>query len=206
MPAEQALIPEISDSELMVRLANGDDFALNALMDRWSQRLAAFLYKMTGQRDAALDLAQETFVKLYQARERYRPGGNFSTYLFTIATNLTRNHSRWKRRHPTVSIDATDEDCRSILRETVDPNANPQQAVEAAEKFRAIRDAFISLPTDLREAMTLFVDEGMGYAEIAKVSQCSVKAVETRIYRARQLLKEHLKDLREFRSGISGAK
>jgi RNA polymerase sigma-70 factor (ECF subfamily) len=196
MPAEQAAIPEVFDSDLMMRLASGDDFALNALIDLWSQRLAAFLYKMTGQRDAALDLAQETFVKLYQARERYRPGGNFSTYLFTIASNLARNHTRWKGRHPTVSIDATDEDCRTILPEAVDPNGNPEEAAEAGEKFRAIHDAFISLPPDLREAMTLFVYEGMGYAEIATVCQCSVKAVETRIYRARQLLKEQLKDLR----------
>lgn len=196
MPAEQAAIPEVSDPDLMVRLIDGDDFALNALMDRWSRRLAAFLYKMTGQRDAALDLAQETFVKLYQARERYRPGGNFSTYLFTIAANLARNHSRWRGRHPMVSIDATNDGCRAILTETADPNENPEEAAEAAEKFRAIHDAFVSLPPDLREAMTLFVYEGMGYAEIATVSQCSAKAVETRIYRARQILKERLKDLR----------
>jgi len=196
MPAEQAAIPEVSDPDLMVRLANGDDFALNALMDRWSQRLAAFLYKMTGDRDGALDLAQETFVKLYQARGRYRPGGNFSTYLFTIASNLARNHTRWKCRHPTVSIDATDEDCRTIFPETVDPDENPEEAAETGEKFRAIHDAFVSLPPDLREAMTLFVYEGMGYAEIANVSECSVKAVETRIYRARQILKEQLRDWR----------
>ena len=88
MPAEQAAIPEVSDLDLMVRLIDGDDFALNALMDRWSQRLVAFLYKMTGQRDAALDLAQETFVRLYQARERYRPGGNFSTYLFRLFSRI----------------------------------------------------------------------------------------------------------------------
>src|SRR5688572_13207869 len=99
---------EASDPELMARLSAGDDLALNALMDRWGGRVAGFLHKMTGQHEAAADLAQETFVKLYQARGRYRPSGNFSTYLFAIASNLARNHARWKSRHPTVSIDAAD--------------------------------------------------------------------------------------------------
>ena len=196
MPAEEAPVPEVSDSELMERLANGDDFALNALMDRWANRVTAFLYKTTGQREASVDLAQETFVKLYQARERYQSSGTFSTYLFAIASNLAKNHLRWKSRHPTVSMDAADENSGSSLPEAVDSNCNPVEAAEAGEKFRVIHDAFLSLPHDLREAMSLFIYEGMGYAEIATVSGCSLKAVETRIYRARQLLKEQLMDLR----------
>ncbi len=183
---------ETSDSELMAQMAGGDDLALNALMDRWSKRVAAFLYKMTGQRETAVDLAQETFVKLYQARDRYRPTGTFSTYLFAIATNLARNHARWKGRHPTVSMDATTDDSESAVPELTDSRQTPREAVQAAEKFRAVHDAFILLPPDLREAMTLFIYEGMGYAEIAAVSGCSQKAVETRIYRARQILKERL--------------
>lgn len=186
---------EASDPELMARLAGGDDLALNALMDRWSERVAAFLYKMTGQRAAAVDLAQETFVKLYQARERYRPSGNFSTYLFAIASNLARNHARWKVRHPTVSMDAVQEDGRSVLPEIADVKQTPDEAARSAEKFRAVHEAFLSLSPDLREAMTLFAYEGLGYAEIAGISQCSPKAVETRIYRARQILKERLHEL-----------
>ena len=166
---------DASEPELMSRLARGDDLALNTLMDRWGDRVASFLYKMTGSRDAAVDLAQETFVKLYQARDRYRPGGNFSTYLFAIAANLARNHA--------------------TVPELADPNQTPEEAARSAEKIRAVHDAFLCLPPDLREAMTLFAYEGMGYAEIATVSQCSSKAVETRIYRARQLLRDQLKGL-----------
>ncbi len=180
------------DSELMSRLAAGDDLALNELMDRWSERVAAFLYKMTGQREAALDLGQETFVRLYQARERYRPSGNFSTYLFAIASNLARNNARWKMRHPTVSMDAVEDDGTSVLPDIADPKPTPDEAARSAEKFRAVHEAFLCLPPDLREAMTLFIYEGLGYTEIAGISQCSPKAVETRIYRARQILKERL--------------
>lgn len=183
---------EATDPELMARLAAGDDLALNGLMDRWSARLAAFLYKMTGQRESAADLAQETFVRLYQARTRYRPSGNFSTYLFGIASNLARNHARWKARHPAVSLDAVKEDGSAFLDGIADGNRTPEESAEAAERIRAVHEAFLCLPPDLREAMMLFVYEGMGYAEIASVSQCSPKAVETRIYRARQILKERL--------------
>lgn len=186
---------EVSDPELMSRLAGGDDLALNVLMDRWSGRVAAFLHRMTGNRDTAVDLAQETFVKLYQARERYRPSGNFSSYLFGIAANLARNHARWVARHPTLSLDATADDGGATVPEVSDPDHTPLEAAQAREKTRAIQQALLRLPPDLREAMTLFIYEGMGYAEIAAVGQCSPKAVETRIYRARQLLREELKEV-----------
>ncbi len=189
-------VDETPDVELMLRLAGGDDFALNALMDRWASRVTAFLFKMTGQHETSGDLAQETFIKLYQARDRYKPRAGFSTYLFSIAANLARNHARWKGRHPTLSMDAASEDGGWKIPELVDPGRTPEEVARANEKTRAVHDAFLTLPTDLREAMSLFIYEEMSYAEIALISQCSPKAVETRIYRARQVLKEQLQDLR----------
>jgi len=183
------------DSELMRQLAAGEDLALNALMSRWSDRVAAFLFRMTGQRDAAVDLAQETFVKLYQARHRYRPQGRFSTWLFAIAANLARNHARWKSRHPTVSMDAAGPDGSEPFPEPSDPGQSPAEAALAREKSAAVNDALLALPLDLREALNLFVHEEMSYAQIAELADCSAKAVETRIYRARLILKEQLKDL-----------
>ncbi|MES2474451.1 MAG: RNA polymerase sigma factor [Verrucomicrobiota bacterium] len=186
---------EPTDSELMKDLANGNDLALNSLMDSWGGRVAAFLNRMTRDQTAALDLSQETFVKLYQARDRYRPTENFSTYLFSIAGNLARNHARWKARHPALSLDAAMQEGDPAFAETADPHPTPGEAAETAEATRAIEEAFLRLPPDLREAMTLFVHEGMGYADIAAVAGCSKKAVETRIYRARQILKEELKSI-----------
>lgn len=183
------------DSELMSRLAAGDDLALNALMERWSGRVSAFLFRMTGRREVAMDLAQETFVKLYQARARYRPQGGFSTYLFAIAANLARNHARWMARHPTVSLDATDPDGADTFPEPADPGHTPGEAALAREQAAAVQRAMLALPPDLREALTLFAHQGLGYAEIARLAGCSSKAVETRIYRARQLLKQQLSGL-----------
>ena len=110
---------EVTDSELMQCLAGGDDLALNALMQRWRERLASFLYKMTGNVESAADLTQETFVKLYQVRNRYRPDGKFSSFLFAIGVNLARNHARWKSRHPTISLDEARDDCLLYTSTTV---------------------------------------------------------------------------------------
>lgn len=187
---------EDSDSELMSRLAAGDDLALNVLMDRWSTRVSSFLFRMTGQRDIALDLAQETFVKLYQARGRYKPQGGFSTWLFAIAANLARNHARWKRRHPTVSMEETSNGGLDCHEETAHDGRTPGELAQARETAAAVNRAVLELPHELREALTLFVHEGLGYSEIANLAGCSEKAVETRIYRARQILKDKLKELR----------
>lgn len=184
----------VSDDELMIRLAKGEDPALNELMDRWGGRVAAFLHRMTGQRETGADLAQETFVKLYQFSARYQAGGNFSSYLFSIAANLARNHARWKSRHPTVAMDAAPDEDAGGWGGLRAPGKAPDEAAQSAEKCRAVHAALLRLPADLREAMSLFVEDGLGYAEIATVAQCSHKAVETRIYRARQILREQLSE------------
>ena len=183
---------EATDAELMHRLAGGDDLALNALMGRWKTRVVSFLYKMTGHAATAEDLAHDTFVKLYQTRHRYRLDAKLSTYLFAIANNLARNHARWKLRHPTVALDQDPEDAARLI-ESVDPGQTPDEAAVSAERSKAIHHAFGELPADLREAMTLFIYEAMSYAEISHVVGCSPKAAETRIYRARQILKDRLK-------------
>jgi RNA polymerase sigma-70 factor, ECF subfamily len=154
--------------------------------------VTSFIFKMTGSNALANDLAQETFVKLYQARARYEVKGSFSSYLFGIATNLVKNHRRWQMRHPMISLDDPDFDAQGTPDcSTSDPN-DPRTSVEKRETLRAILEAIFSLPVDLREAITLFVDEELSYSEIARIVGCTPKAVETRIYRARQMLKSRL--------------
>jgi RNA polymerase sigma-70 factor, ECF subfamily len=187
---------DIPDSELMTRLARGENDALDTLMRRWGDRIIAFLYRMTGRRDVAADLAQETFVRLYQARSRYKPSGNFSTWLFSIATNLGRNHARWLHRHPTVSIEDGEGDRRFAIAETADTSHRPDGMAVGNEISREVNQAIMDLPLDLREALTIFVHQDLGYVEISNILGCSTKAVETRIYRARQILKKRLGHLR----------
>jgi RNA polymerase sigma-70 factor (ECF subfamily) len=178
-----------ADVRLMQRLAQGDDLALNELMTRWRQRVAAFLLRMVGDHATAMDLTQECFVRLYGSRQRYQPAAAFSTYLFHIAANLARSHARWQGRHPTVQL--TDDE-GLLIHEPDDPGLSPDEAAILREKTAMVKAAIGKLPAELREALLLFTLEDMSHAEIAVTLGCSVKAVETRIYRARQALKDAL--------------
>ena len=106
---------EDSDVLAMSRLREGDDLALNDIMDRWQSRLTGYLIRFTGSEAMAVDLAQETFVRVYGNRFRYRPSGAFSTWLFAIASNLARHHIRWQLRHPTISLDAPADTSGSLF-------------------------------------------------------------------------------------------
>ena len=180
---------DATDSALMSRLAAGDDLALNILMTRWSGRVVGFIYRMTGRHETAVDLAQETFVKLYQARTRYRPQDSFSTYLFAIAVNLARNRLRWWRRRPTVELQEWSAAEGAGTEETREAGAS---ALERAERAAAVQAAIAALPRELREAIVLFEYERLSQAEIAAIVGVTSKAVETRIYRAREKLRAAL--------------
>lgn len=184
---------EDPDVVSMSRLREGDDLALNEIMDRWQRRVTSYLLRLTGNEAVAIDLAQETFVRVYQSRIRYRPTGAFSTWLFAIASNLARHHIRWKLRHPAISIDAPAPGAHHFVSETLptsDPD--PRACLEKDERAEAVRAAVSELPSDLREALILFEYEDMSYDQIAKIQGCSPKAVETRLYRARGILRKRL--------------
>ena len=177
--------PSCADADCMARLCAGDDLALNALMDRWQKPLATFLFRHTGNEAAAIDLAQETFVRVYENRHAFR-GGTFSAWLFSIAVNLCKNHARWQARHPTVALDA------QAAGAIPSPSASPGAQAASAELASAVRDAVQSLPHDLKTVTLLFEYQEQSHAEIAAALGCTPKAVETRLYRARQLLRERL--------------
>jgi RNA polymerase sigma-70 factor (ECF subfamily) len=175
-------------AEWMRRLQAGDEGALNALMHRWQKPLVAFAQRYTGSWEDACDVAQETFVRVYENRGRYRPRARFSTWLFTIAANLCRNQVRWRARHPTVPLLTLDQA----------PSAAQSWAVFGSDNALsndvagAVREYVQALPHDLKTVILLFEYEEFSQGEIARILGCSVKAVESRLYRARRLLKERL--------------
>jgi RNA polymerase sigma-70 factor (ECF subfamily) len=171
------------DRGSMARLAVGEDLALNEIMERWKTRLVAFLYRLTGNEASSLELAEETFVRVYQNRTKFRPDANFSSWLFGIAANLGRNHLRWQRRHPTLPLDAADE---------VTMEGDPGTTAQSRERETAVRSAIAKLPADLKESLILSEYEQLPHAEIAAIAGCSVKAVERRISHARELLRKEL--------------
>ena len=180
-----------ADVEAMQRLQAGEDSALNEIMGRWKQPLASYLLRQLGSHEDAVDLTMETFVRVYASRHRYSPSARFARWIFTIATNLARNHVRWKERHPEGTLVA-DEDEASPLEHLADDAPGAAQQLEAKERATAVRKAITELPPDLRTAVLLFEYEGLSHAEIAVVEGCTAKAIETRLYRARQSLEQKL--------------
>ena len=185
---------DASDRAAMVRLASGDDQALTELMDRHATAVFHFLCRMLGNEDNANDLAQETFVRVYRARDSFRPEQRFSAWLFTIAANLARNHLRWRARHPSLSLDAEDADTGQSIGDSLPaPDGDPSDAAAASEQAVTVRRAVAQLPADLREAIVLCEWEDLSIAEAAAILETTPKAVESRLYRARQILRERLK-------------
>jgi RNA polymerase sigma-70 factor (ECF subfamily) len=179
-----------SDEILMGALAAGDDSALNPLMDRWQAPLRRFLYRYTQNEHDALDLAQEAFVRVYQHRARFRAGARFSTWMFQIALNLARSRARWQKRHPTDSLDSESETPNPKTQ--ISMEASPADRAVAVERAATVRRAVAELPPELREAVLLFEYEDKSHAEIATMVGATPKAVETRLYRARQQLRKAL--------------
>lgn len=183
-----------ADTEWMLRLQAGDDTALNRLMSQWQTPLVRFIYRYIGNHDEALDLAQETFVRVYQNRHAYRPKAKFSSWLFTIASNLCRNYKRWEHRHPTVSM--ISEDGETDASDSYPcPGRTPRDSAAHNDMAARVRACVQALPHDLKTVVLLFEYEELSYEEIASVLGCSSKAVETRLYRARKALKEQLEGL-----------
>ncbi len=130
-------------------------------------------------------------MRVFESRHRYKASAKFSTWLFTIASNLCRNFFRWQTRHPTVPLPAETDD-NLAERATADRAVSPAEAAEQRERAEAVRKHIHALPHDLKSAILLFEYEDLSHQEIAGVLGCSVKAVETRLYRARNILRENL--------------
>ena len=184
------------DREAMARLAAGEDRALNELMQRYGERLFHFLMRELQNESEAGDAAEEAFVRVYQNRQRFDARHKFTTWLYAIAANLVRDRYRWRSRHPEVSTDGkTDDTDAGWLDQLSDPAPGPSESLEKAERAVTVRRAVARLPEELRTPLILAEYEGLSQAEIAHVLECSAKAVEMRLYRARQQLRTGLADL-----------
>ena len=166
----------------MTALRDGDDSALTTLMQRWELPVKRFVLRLGVPTRDTDDIAQETFVRLYQKRTSYRARAPFKPWLLTLAGNLARNRLRWRSRHREDSIDAMDE----TQLESLD---GAELSVVQDSVACAVRAAVNALPDNLRRAVVCVELEDLSYSEAAQIMGCSAKAVETRLYRARQMLR-----------------
>jgi RNA polymerase sigma-70 factor, ECF subfamily len=184
---------EDRDRADMARLAADHGPALDDLMERHAPRLFNYLARSLQDEDDAADLAQETFVRVFQNRMKFDPRMKFSTWLYAIATNLVKDRYRHRTRHPQVSLDAENEATGESFREIVpELGPTPSESLQGAERAEAVRQAVSQLPDELRTPLILFEYEELSHAEIGEILECSEKAVETRLYRARNQLREKL--------------
>jgi RNA polymerase sigma-70 factor (ECF subfamily) len=175
----------VGDDDLMRSTAEGDEGAFRLLVERWEQPIFRFLDRMLASREEAEDACQETFLRVYQQAKRYRPEGQFRSWLFRIAGNLARSKLRRDRVLRWVHLEPG-------LHDRPDPRAGPDRALEREENRRAVREALAKLPARQREAVLLQRYEEMSYREIAAAMDVSVPAVESLLQRATVSLRRTL--------------
>lgn len=179
------------DLPLWQELRQGNDAALDALMERHSGGLFRFIYRYVLNEEDARDLLQETFVRAYFKRHQFQPRARISTWLYRIALNLCRDHARsrsTKEGRQTESLALPRE-------EITGTTTTPSDHATTNEDMVLLEKSIQSLPHDLRVALILAVLEDKPQEECAQLLGISRKAVETRVYRARKLLTERLSSL-----------
>jgi len=186
---------EIKDEALLKRIAEGDESALVTLMTRHKQSVYHFAYRYERNEARAAELTEATFFRVYQKAGRFRPKAKVSTWIFSIAANLCRDAIRRnKKRRGDRSLNAPVQGCDGL--EEGDAFAsgapNPAEAAKSAETLEAVRQAIHMLPHKLKFPFIFCVLEAHSYDECAEILHTNRKTVETRIYRARKLLREAL--------------
>lgn len=178
-----------NDAELLTRSRERDPQAFAQLIDRHKDRVVNYLTRLTGCRDRAEDIAQETFVRFYNQLDHYRDEGTLSAYLFRIATNLVRSEERRKRRWQMLQpLLAASGFATNGHR----PEASPQADALASEEQRQVTRAIASLDVLYRAPLVLREIEGLSYRQIADTLRCSEGTVKSRLHRGRLLLKQLL--------------
>jgi RNA polymerase sigma-70 factor (ECF subfamily) len=175
----------LTDSQLFARAREGDTDAFALLVNRHKDSLVNYLCRLTGDRDRAEDLAQETFLRLYERGGGYAEEGKLTAYLYRIATNLVHSQGRRARRWQVL---------RAVL---LPPNGHHTEPAQPArllnrELGHQLNEAVLGLPLRYRTPVVLSQVEGWSYRDIAELVGCREGTVKSRIHRGRQLLREAL--------------
>ncbi|MDT8436707.1 MAG: sigma-70 family RNA polymerase sigma factor [Gemmatimonadota bacterium] len=175
------------DAELVADYLAGHRRAFHELADRYHQRLLNFIYRTIGDRDRAEDLVQETFVRVYRHLHRFDPTKKFSTWIYTIASNLAKNELRNRSRNPMVLFQAIkknwDADHRPLQWE--DSSFSPDDLFRKRHLREQVEKAVRELPEHHRVVFVLREMEGKTYEEISEITGVTLGTVKSRLNRAR---------------------
>ena len=187
-------IESANDHELLVAIRDGDESAFQEIVRRYRNPITNFIYRMLDDYDRSVELAQETFIRVYTSASRYQANYSFSTYIYRIATNLAISELRKRKRRKLVSLFSpyTNEEGETLEMDPPDQSVLQDEALIENERRKAVARAIKSLPEKYRAAVVLRDVEGLSYDRIAEVMNLSEGTVKSRINRARNLLKEKL--------------
>ena len=188
---------DTTDQALVARVQQGDKRAFDLLVSRYQQRIIKLVSRFVRNRDDAMDVAQDTFIKAYRALGNFRGESAFYTWLYRIAINTAKNHLTAIARRP-VEVNLTDADGEEIPLEALQQETEtPEKILLVAEIKKAIFATIDSLQEDLRTAIMLREIDGLSYEEIATAMECPIGTVRSRIFRAREVIDGTLKPLLE---------
>ena len=185
--SEPVVITIDEDIRLMFAVAEGDSEALRELIDKWKKPMINFFYRSLGSYADSEDLAQQVFIKLYRAAERYQARAKFSTFLFHIARRVLLNEFRRRSRKPVDYVDPQE----FHYGESEDPEVQ-RRLKEIEEIFQL---AIKKLPEKHRSALLLYKQQQLSYQEIADIMKANENAVKTWIHRARTQLRKEMEAL-----------
>jgi len=184
-----------TDQQLVERVKSGDQQAFDLLVRKYQHKVYGLVSRFISDPAAVEDVVQESFIKAYRSLDRFRGESAFYTWLYRIAVNTAKNYLVAKgRRPPDADIDAGDAEQMSgaeIMREV----GTPEDVALSKEMSRRVLEVVEELPADLRTALTLREIEGLTYEEIAKVMDCPIGTVRSRIFRAREAVNNALEAL-----------
>ncbi|HLT23569.1 MAG TPA: sigma-70 family RNA polymerase sigma factor [Ignavibacteria bacterium] len=184
----------LTDEELIFEFQKEDVLAFNEIVFRYKDKLVNFLFRYTGSRDEAEDLAQDTFLKLYRSKHLYKEIAKFSTWFYTIAINIAKTNLRKKSRKSAISISDFDPDNEKDFDLPADV-ISPDDSANASIENYYIQKAINSLGDKFKEVIVLRDIQDLEYEEIAKITGLPLGTVKSRINRGRERLKELLSDI-----------
>jgi RNA polymerase sigma-70 factor (ECF subfamily) len=180
-------LKDLTDSQVVQAFLDGEQRAFGELVRRYDNRLVNFVYRTVGDRERAQDLVQETFVRVYRHLHRFDQSKKFSTWIYTIASNLAKNELRNRSRNPLVLFQTLkqnwDADHRPL--EWEDTHYKPDDLYRKRFLREKVEDAVAQLPEHHRVVFVLREIEGKTYEEIAEITECNLGTVKSRLNRAR---------------------
>lgn len=182
----------VADSDLVVRAMAGREESFAELVRRYQRPIAAYVYRMVGDYDSALDLTQEVFIKVYSSLARYRSEYKFSTWIYRIAHNAAIDHLRRSNPGRMEEFAHESEEYGKFEKSFVSGVLSPEQLSERAERRAEIEEVVQSLSPTYRELIVLRHAQDMSYDEIAEVTGLPLGTVKNRIFRAREIMRAAL--------------